>query len=338
MNQSKFSLADVLSVLAALAFGFVCFMGANFFYIDKDVVWGMPHTMGCIIMAIVCTVLLFLTAYGAKLLKRTSRNFKSAFILEVLMLVLFILIAWFFASIYSPFTHFFTVTAQKEEIKKNLQEGIEQAEKMFAEYETYAETRVNLYRNALNRVVRAENTDPVTFKNFGFLPTNEVTDEIQIENKMFTVRADLFPTNYSDTINNNGIKEVATEWLNTAKNSTSGWKPIGIVRVVNEIESNTTNWRDTLVALSEVRQLGEEDGNTDNFKYKISFTDVKKYFTQLKSPQPISTGFALLAYFLMLLSYVLTIRSTKSKYGFRVLVRQLFSKKEQNASNSDIDY
>lgn len=311
MNQSKFSLADVLSVLAALAFGFVCFMGANFLNIDKDVVWGMPHTMGCIIMAIVCSVLLFSTAYGAKLLKRTSRNFKSAFILEVLMLVLFLLFAWFFASIYSPFTHFFTVTAQKEEIRKNLQEGIEQAEKMFADYETYAETRVDLYSKELDKVVRAERINSKRFENFGFLPTNKVSGEIQIDNKMFTVRADLFPTNYSDTINNNGIKEVATEWLNTAKNRTRGWKPIGIVRVVNEIESNSTNWRDTLVALSEVRQLGEDDGNTDDFNYNLSFSDVKKYFTQLESPKPTSTGIAFLVYFLMLLSWVVTKRSTK---------------------------
>jgi hypothetical protein len=227
------------------------------------------------------------------------------------MLILFLLFAWVFASIYSPFTHFFSVTAQKEEIKYNLKESIEKAEKMFAEYETYAQTRVDLYSKTLNRVVRAERTDPDTFKIFGFLPTNEISGDIQIANKMFTVQADLIPNNYSDTVNNNGLKEVATEWLNTAKYKTSGWKPIGIVSVVNDIESNSANWKDTLFAISEVRQLGEDDGNTEDFKYNLSFTDVKKYFTQLKSPQPISTGFALLAYFLMLLSWIVTKRSTK---------------------------
>jgi hypothetical protein len=35
MNQSKFSLADVIGMLAALAFGFVSFMGANFLNIDN---------------------------------------------------------------------------------------------------------------------------------------------------------------------------------------------------------------------------------------------------------------------------------------------------------------
>jgi len=30
MKQSKFSLADVLTLLTALAFGFICFLGKNF--------------------------------------------------------------------------------------------------------------------------------------------------------------------------------------------------------------------------------------------------------------------------------------------------------------------
>ena len=89
MNQSKFSLADVLNALSAIAFGFVFFMGANFMNISNQKVWGLPHTAGCIVMSIVCSGLLFITSYGAKLLKRTSRNFKISFIMEIVFLDLF---------------------------------------------------------------------------------------------------------------------------------------------------------------------------------------------------------------------------------------------------------
>jgi hypothetical protein len=307
MNQSKFSLADVLSVLAALAYGFVCFMGANFLNINNDNVWGMPHTTGCVVMAAVCAVLLFATAYGAKLLKRTSRNFKTSFVWEVILLILFVVFAVFFATKNSPFPHYFTVTAQKSEINSKLQTGIMQAENMFTAYESYAENRENLFKEKLMKVAAAKGGNPEGHEAYGF-QNNGISDDKQIDTKMFTVHADLFPTNYSDTTANNGIKELATKWLQDAKNTTSSWKPIGIVSVVNDIEKNSNEWLNILVTLSQVRQQGEEAAN---FEYTLSFDNVKTHFTQIKSPTTLSIGLAVLAYVLMLLSWFVTKRSTR---------------------------
>ena len=308
MNQSKFSLADVLTVLAALAFGFVCFLGANFLNIGNYKVWGMSHTTGCIVMAVVIAVLLFGTAFGAKLLKRTSRNFKTCFVWEVVLLVLFVLFAVFFATKTSPFQHYFTVTTEKSEINSKLQASITQAENMFAAYESHAEIRENLYKSKLQSVVDAERRDPDTFVKYGFRPTSDVSGITQIETKMFPIHADLFPSNYSDTTANNGIKEVAIEWLQNAKKMTSSWKPIGIVGVVNDIEKNSTDWLNTLVTLSQVREHLEK---ADDFTYPLSFKDVKTHFTKLESPTPLSIGLAVLAYVLMLLSWFVTKRSTR---------------------------
>lgn len=307
MNQSKFSLADVLAVLAALAFGFVCFMGANFLNIDNDKVWGMSHTTGCVVMALVCSVLLFATAFGAKLLKRTSHNFKTCFVLEVILLTLFVLFAVFFATKTSPFPHYFTVTAQKSEIKSKLQTSITQAENMFAEYESYAENRKNLYKNKLKSVVAAKNIDQNEYEAYGF-KSNGISDDKKIETEMFTIDAVLFPTNYSDTVARNGIKEVATEWLQDAKNTTNSWKPIGIVSVVKDIEKNSNEWFSTLATLSIARGKNE---NASDFGPPPSFNDVKTYFTKLDSPTLISIGLAVLAYVLMLLSWFVTKRSTR---------------------------
>jgi len=307
MNQSKFSLADVLTVLAALAFGFVCFMGANFLNIGNETVWGMPHTTGCVVMAVVCSLLLFSTAFGAKLLKRTRRNFKTFFVLEVILLALFVLFAGFFASKSSPFSHFFTVTAQKSEINSKLQTSITQAENMFAEYERYADNRENLYKSKLKAVANAKSINPPEYAEYGFV-NNQVSDDKQIVTKMFTVHADLFPTNYSNTSTNNGIKEVASEWLQNAKIITNGWKPIGIVGIVNGIEKNSNEWLNTLVTLSKVREQGEQ---ATDFDYTLSFEDVKTYFTRLESPTGLSLGLAVLAYALMLLSWFVTKRSTR---------------------------
>jgi hypothetical protein len=331
MNQSKFSLADVLTVLAALTFGFVCFLGANFLNINNDTVWGMPHTTGCIAMAVVCSMLLFIPAYGAKLLKRTSHNFKTCFVGEVILLTLFVLFAGFSATKTSPFTHYFTVSAQKSAINRKLQTSINQAENMFAKYESYADDRKKKYKDDLETLVAAEGTNHVAFAKYGFKPTSNVSGSIQIETKILTIQYDLFPSNYSDPTAKNGIKEVATKWLQDAKNTTSSWKPIGIVGIVNDIEKNSTNWLNTLVSLSEVREQGEQA--TSSFDYKLSFDDVKTHFTKLDSPTPLSNGLAMLVYILMLLSWFVTKRNTKSTYGFRALFRLLFSKKETKTSN-----
>ncbi len=313
MNQSKFSLADVLTVLAALAFGFVCFLGANFSYINDNKVWGMSHTTGCLVMAVTIAFLLFITAFGAKLLKRTSRNFKTSFVWEIVLLVLFVIFAVIFTTKISPFPHYFTVTSQKSEIINKLQASITQAENMFAEYESYAETRENLYKHKLQSVVTAKN--PLEYDSCGFNRISGVSDASQIDTKMFTIHADLFPTNYSDTISQNGIKEVAAKWLQEAKNITISWKPIGIVGVVNDIEEKSNEWLDTLVKLSQIREPCEQQANV--FEYNLlSYKDVKTHFSKLDSPTLLSIGFATMAYVLMLLSWYVTKRNSRSTGSF----------------------
>lgn len=331
MNQSKFSLADVLTMLAALAFGFVCFLGANFLNICNDTVWGMSHTIGCVAMAVFCALLLFVTAFGAKLLKRTSRNFKTCLILEGVSLFLFLLFAVFFTMKTSPFTHYFTVTEQKSKINSKLQTSITQAKKMFAEYESYAHKRELLYKHKLTAVVNAKTINHDEYRKYGFDVSSGVSDASQINTKMFTVHADLFPTNYSDIVARNGIKEVATNWLNNAKITTSSWKPIGIVGIVCAVEQNSTDWLNKLVTLSKVSEQGEI--STEDFEYNLSFGDVKTHFTKLNNPNPLTIGLAVLGYILMLLSWFVTKRSTKSPYGFRALLRKLFTKKQKKTDN-----
>ena len=307
MNQSKFSLADVLTVFASIVFGIVSFLGADFLNINNSKVWGMSHTTGCLVMAIVIALLLGGTAFGAKLLKRTSRNFKTCFIFEVILLVFFVLFAIFFASKASPFPHFFTVNSHKTEIKNKLQTSITQAENMFSAYETYADNRENLYREKLKSVVVAKDINPQEYADFGFV--NGVSDASQIDTKMFTVRADLFPTNYSDSIANNGIKEVATLWLKDAKSTTNSWYfPIGSTNIVTDIEQKSNEWLNILLTLSQERGQGEQ---AKDFIYSLSFEDVKTYYTKLVFPLGIAILCAVLAYLLMLLSWLVTKRSTR---------------------------
>lgn len=296
-QTSKFSLADVLTILTALAFGFICFLGKNFYT--------MGNTSVSITWSILIATSLAATALAAKQLKQTSGNFKTMFIIEIVVLVLFTVLTVFFA--YSPFPHYFNVLTKKTEIKNKLQTSIVQAENMFAEYEQYAEIRKNSYKG---RLVAAVNTRSISGKDYtiyGFA-VGDVSDNVQINNKMFTIHADLFPTTYSDTADNNGIKEVAISWLTKAKNTTSNWKPIGIVNVVNELENNSKGWLSQLISFSKVREKGE---NYTDFDYKLTFNDVKTHFITPGSPTLLSISLTAVAYVLMLLSWFVTKRHTR---------------------------
>jgi energy-coupling factor transporter transmembrane protein EcfT len=300
-NQSKFSLADVLTLLAAFVFGFVCFLSTNFYTLG-DITQS-------VVLAAIASVVLFVTAFSAKQLKRTSRNFKTCFIWEIISLVLFTGLTVFFAC--SPFPHYFTVSEQKADIQGKLAMSITQAENMFAEYEKYAGNRESLYTNKLRSVAAAKSINPSEYTEYGF-EKNGIADSKQIETKMFMLHAELFPTNYSDTVNNNGIKEAATIWLSKAKNTIFDWKPIGIVNVVTEVEKNSNDWLNKLVKLSVYRGKGEQ---IEDFSYDLSFENVKEHFAASGKPVLLSIGLSLAAYLLMLLSYFITERSTKSSIG-----------------------
>jgi hypothetical protein len=303
MNQSKFSLADVLTILTALAFGFLCFLGTNFYTLGN-----IPKS---ITVALIITILLFSTAFTAKILKRTSANFKTRFISEMLLLVVFTLLLVFFT--YMPFSHYFTVSAKNTIIVNKIQTSITQAENMFPAYESYAANRKSLYESTLKSVVANKINKPSDYEKYGF--KNGTPDETQLSKKMGDINADLFPTNYSDLETKKGIKEVATNWLLDAKNTTASWKPIGITKVVIEIETKSNEWLSNLIEISKIHERGEQQ---EDFSYNLTFNDIKQHFTLVEKPTATSLLLALLIWILMMLSWFVTKRHTKFP-GFKLL-------------------
>ena len=297
MNKYIFSLADVLTVLSAVAFGFVCFLGRNFYTLGD--------TKNSLIFAITITILLGGLAFLAKFLKRVQGNFKTSFIAEVVVLLLFTGLMVYFT--YSPFSHYFAVSDKKEEIQEQLSNNITQAHNMFGAYEKYVDTRKYIYQSTLQSIVNSGNESD--YPKHGLI-YGGVSNQTQIDNRMLTIHSDLFPTNYSDTTGSNGIKQVAKEWLADGQKKVEEWKPIGIVGVVNDIDEKSNNWLNGLVEYSNIREPGEED-IAENFNYSLDIKNVKDNFKTLGKPTPLSIGLGVLAWVLMLLSWFITKRSSK---------------------------
>ena len=85
MNRSKFSLADLLTLMGAVTFGFLLFLSYYF------------STLGdlkqSILMASIFAIPLGILAYVMKLKKGVSRNFKSNIIVEGILVVFFTVLA-----------------------------------------------------------------------------------------------------------------------------------------------------------------------------------------------------------------------------------------------------
>lgn len=312
--QSKFPLAVVINILTAFSFGYVCFLGANFYTLGE--------TTESIIFASIVTILLIATSLGAKLLKQTTRNFKARFIWEIIFLILFTLITAYFT--YFPFSHYFVVSENETIIKSQLNTGITQAENMFTEYEKYVNNRMSRYETNLKSAVFTRNVNSTDFVNYGFV-VNSISYNSQIQNKMRTIGFDLLPSNFKD------IKNENSEWLNNSRNDVNNWKPIGLVEVIKNLEQNSKNWNSELIKISKIREKGE---TAQDFEYAMSFNDLITHFTTLGNPTPFSIVLSILAYLIMLLSYFFSKRSTKSTYGFTTI----FSKKTKKRSEFDVEF
>lgn len=300
MNQSKFSFADLFTILATVGFGFFCFLSLNFLSFGET----DPSIIGAVVIAFILGGL----AFGAKFLKRVNRNFKTCIILEWIILILFAVAA---ILAFLPFSHYFTISNQKEEIQRNVMDNISQAENIFTDYENYADNRLNIYENKLKSVVRGKNVNPHEYATFGFVYNTD--DNVQIENKMFTLKAQLYPTNYQE------MKTTDSNWLSDAKVTISQWKPIGIITVSNNVEPNLTSWEEYLKQLSSFRATGEGPDVTD-YSYDLNFNAVKDRFMTFGEPTIVSVLCALGFYLFMLLSYFITRRDPKYP-GFKMIFR-----------------
>lgn len=298
MNQSKFSWADLFTVLATIGFGFFCFLSFNFLT--------MGETKKSILFAVVFALILGGLAFGAKLLKRTDRNFKTCIIWEWVLLLLFVVAAIISVK---PFSHYFVVSSQKKDIQKELISNIEQAEGMYDNYKHYADNRLEIYESKLNSVVIAKNTNPTEYRGYGFNDSIGTDDRTQVDNKMFELRAKLYPSNFNDIASTN------VQWMKKAKSTIDSWKPIGLVEVIKVVNENLTIWKNDLIQYSKFRPTGEE---AEDFEHTLSLNDISVKMTQLGSPNWTSILYAVGFYFLMIFSYLITKRHPRFP-GFKVV-------------------
>ena len=147
----------------------------------------------------------------------------------------------------------------------------------------------------------AKRVNPEEYKNFGFVEGTD--DNTQVENKMFSLKAQLYPSNYSE------MKQIDSDWLSDTKDKVTSWSPTGIVKVVNTLKIEISSWNEQLKSYSSFRAKGE---TATDFDFPLSFDDVSGIFNKSTSPNPLALVIGIALYLLMSLSYFITKRDTRS--------------------------
>ena len=294
MKQSKFTWADTLTIIAGMIYGVITYLGARYLHFEEETVLGFSNNMGCIITSILFTLALILPAMGAKVFKRADKNFKTAIKIELTIFLIFIC-SCLYLMVHSPFTHYFTVYDQRKEILKDVNHSIKSTQKMFTVYEAQMNTRIQHYEHDL-KLKKIANP-------------NQYTDEI-IDREVFTIKAHLFPSNFSDTINLNGIKQVAFSTLNNYRNNCLQWPAFGILEIVSKTKTDSELWLQDMISNSD-RIEKYEDPNTQPFTYDNDIKNVSTLINTEKKPATLTIVYSLLVALVAIFSYLISNRSTR---------------------------
>ena len=293
MNQSKFSIADIFTIVSALVFGFFCYLGYNFKFLGD--------TVKSVIFAVVIAVVLGVLALLPKWMKSTDHNFKTHFILEWVFIILFVLAA--VVAIF-PFSHFFSVSSKdnKQKIQTSIERDIRQAETLYDNYEEYVNNRMSLFENEIRTAVVNKSSNMSEYSKFGLKSDPNVSDQKQMEHKINVLRNQLYPSNYEET------KKVHNTWLKESGTKVSRWNPIGVVNVIGHVQSEITSWVEELVKYSTYRAKGEI---AEDFSFPVAFSNVNEIMSTTCKPTLVSVLSAIGLYVIMLLSYFITRRHTR---------------------------
>lgn len=216
INTKNVPYSEIIILAISLIFGFFSFLSLNFYTLGQ--------TFFSLQWAIIIGLGLGSLAYLAKRFKQVHCNFKVYFVLEILTLVIFSLA--FFTLSFTIFSHYFNVTANKAQIQSELKKAIYETQSLFEDYEDYCDRRIELYKQTLQSVAQNKTGSPSSYIAYGF-DKSGVSDSLQIENKIFIMKQDLFPPEYVTIKNQNAI------WYKKSSTHVENWKAIGIVRLVN---------------------------------------------------------------------------------------------------------
>ena len=299
MNEKlQFSWGHIIAFLALIAISYISFVG--FTYLTNG-----NFTYALIGMGV--TDLLFIIFFiGAQQMKASGEKMNRKIVFERIFIfgspIIFIggMIAM---------SHFWTVHSKNDEIVHTFSESINSSKKLFDDYETYSNGRIEAYEKSLNQIIANKSSNIKAFKDAGF---EDDKANIQKENMVETLRLQLLSQNYDS------LKTVAVKWIDDASHGASTWN-VFLLGNTREIVSALNSWENQLKSFS-ARGMSNEAlvnevpkfSSNEAQKAVIGIEGLTATYTTQKFPTLTAIVFGIIVYLMLMFPYFIQERHTKS--------------------------
>lgn len=285
MNEKlRFAIATVITLVAAIWICYCVFCGFVYIY---------GSTFGASIMkwALAVTLIIFallLAAFiGVQFIKATDHHFRKFIIWERIFMFGVCPIVFLCAGCF--YSHFFTVHAQSDQIEPQFVNSVSKAERMFEEYRTYANERVENYTEQ-NRTS-------------GYKRDNQVH---VLETCLFHPALDSLETR-------------CKEWIKDVDENATIWNPY-LLGNIPYVEKGIKDWHDKLYILSKFKMQNEvtvsyfdEDSMYIQDVLK-GLADTQSIYSSMKFPNFWALLTGVIAYLFLIVAYFIQERNNKSTY------------------------
>lgn len=299
-EQLKFSWGHIIAFLALIFVSYVTFMGVTY------LTGGEFLTAG--ISMVVIDVILFVLFIGGQIAKSTTRKFHRWIWMERICILGSPV---FFCLCMIPYSHFWTVHEQNTAIVQDFTIAINASKQMFTDYEHYSVQRISNYEDMLGKVIKQHDANEM--KDCGFLEGWEV---FQKPNMIQTLQLQLLSQNYDS------LKVEAISWIDRSSHGASTWN-VFLIGNTKEIKQAIHDWHNQLASYAKNRMSNEEFSNYNqvvDFEFSSSsvsamdkgLDDLSDRFSNMRIPNLMAIGTALLIYLMLLFPYLLQDRNTKS--------------------------
>ena len=304
MNKKlKFSWGHIVAFLVLIFIGYITFMGVTY---ASDGNFSKAGIETAIIL-----VVLILFFIGAQYMKGVDEKFRKSIVWERIFMYASPLV---FIICMTPYSHFWTVFNNGEEITKQFDSAIELSKNMYVDYDEYAHKRINNYQAMLNRIVSNKSLRPQEYRDLGFTGRN---DNEQKQMMVKELELQLLSSNY------NSLKTTATDWIDNVKGA-SVWN-VFIIGNIKQIKTSMGSWNKDLASFAAKKINNEEykgyntvevysDHGKEISKVETALDNLKGLYTESSSPTPTAIITGILCYILLLFPYFIQRRNTKNIY------------------------
>ena len=291
MKKTRFNFATVFSIMALLAYAFFAFMGLVYWK-NGDIAIPLLLSLGGIVLILLCLYAMCRAKESRWKIGKVGQIFFGSIIL----------IAFILAAL--PFTNFFNVVKNQNEIKGKIETLLTSAKNVDKAYLDYANDRIQKYEDILKLASEGKQIRPSDYNQLLANAAGE-NDERKIENLTKSLHRQLLPASMDS------ISKQRTEWIEKT-NKMSVWN-ILLPSNINKIAKEVDNYVDNYTELSGTIRMGE---TVEPFTYHDINNDLgqlQEIYTKFSKPSFISILVSIFGFLIMLLPYFIAQRAMSKK-------------------------